>query len=984
MGRVYLARDGRLGRMVALKEAVRDGTLAERLVLEARVTAGLEHPGIVPIYDEGRTEDGRPYYTMRLLRGRPLSQVLDETPLGPSRQSILRHFLDACEAMAYAHSRGVIHRDLKPANIMIGEFGELQVVDWGLARSLDGPAPAAGDTTVGLSPVTTRDGAVIGTPAYMSPEQARGEPADRRSDVWGLGAVLYEIVAGVPPLGKRTSDGALEAAREGRVVPLLTVAPETPPALAAIVNRALAPEPADRYPDAAALAEDVAAWVDGRRVEAHTYSRWELWLRFYRAWRAPLLVAGAAATVIAALVVGGTLSLRRERDRALAAEDEARVALRASDENLADALVAQARTAQAAGSDAAAEVLAARALGIRDTPEARGIVAAARAAGRPTRVATAATPVCSSRVTLAVDDTVCAERDVVWRVVGGVERWRTPAAVETLAVQDGLVVALLGEGVTVLDLETGRPAPGPWTPVQGTVGQAAALPMSPPAAPAWAVRTFASVCGDVGGLGVSVSGRSYTILCQDGRIARGEIGGAAPIRAALARADFTDFSHLVYREAAGLAVVAGTSGRVAVADLASGQVWSHASARPEVVRRLAVSPRGDRLAVDHERGGIEVYSLPELALLASLPAVQLRGLTLDDAGEIVATGATRTTAWSIGDRLRTTVLPADAGLSGVAFSPDGATLVSSHGDGRVVAWDVRTGMRRYAVQAGFGVVKGAVAFAGDSTRFYTVDVGAARVEYRAPAFATADGAEVWSVPAAARTTWQKDAGIWEPGMLPAFTARRVVWVRPGRLLYASYVPGMPAYDLDRGVARMGGCPRREWMDLATSPGGELAAAVARTGEVYTLDADLRCRPIPAPRSSGAADVSADGAVVVVGADQALVSTGPAGIRWAIGHPAPFPLDVSLSPDGRWVATAGPDADARVWDARDGRLRAVLGGHEERVASVDFSPDGALLATASWDHTARLWDLTTLDLPAETLAREAEATWGLSLQDVLAP
>ena len=153
-------------------------------------------------------------------------------------------------------------------------------------------------------------------------------------------------------------------------------------------------------------------------------------------------------------------------------------------------------------------------------------------------------------------------------------------------------------------------------------------------------------------------------------------------------------------------------------------------------------------------------------------------------------------------------------------------------------------------------------------------------------------------------------------------------------------------------------------------------------ETLRNTAPLRCSQVAAPPGSTAADVSADGRVVVVGARGALARTGPEGLRWSVAHPGAYPLDVSLSPDERWVATAGPDDAARVWDAETGALRAVLTGHDAKVASVDFSPDSGTLATGSWDGGARLWDLATLDLAASTLVQEAEATWGLGLDDVL--
>lgn len=150
MGVVYLAHDHRLGRPVALKEAARAGETAGRLAAEAMITASLDHPGIVTVHDSGVTEDGRPFYTMRLLRGRPLSVVLAERTAAHERLQLVRHYLNACDAVAYAHAEGVVHRDLKPANVMVGGFGETQVVDWGLAARVGAPGEPVG--TPGVSP----------------------------------------------------------------------------------------------------------------------------------------------------------------------------------------------------------------------------------------------------------------------------------------------------------------------------------------------------------------------------------------------------------------------------------------------------------------------------------------------------------------------------------------------------------------------------------------------------------------------------------------------------------------------------------------------------------------------------------------------------------------------------------------------------------------------------------------------------------------
>ncbi|MBA3549911.1 MAG: protein kinase [Nannocystis sp.] len=974
MGRVYLARDRWLGRMVALKEA-HDDALARRLAREVRVTASLEHPGIVTVYDEARGADGRLFYTMRLMRGRPLSRVLVDRHTVAARLELLGHYLDACQALAYAHAQGVIHRDLKPTNIMIGAFGETQVVDWGLARPL---ADAAADD--GLDSDTTHPGAVLGTPAYMSPEQARGEPADRRADVWGLGVVLHELLSGAPPTAASDTHGsgvaitasARAPARTGVASNRTRALPRGVPAeLAAIVARAMAFEPDARYADAGALASDVAAYLAGRRVHAHHYSALEIGLRFVRAWRGPLLVACAALLVIATLLVLGSLRLRAQRDRAFTAEGEARTALAASDRNLATALVAQARAVDDEGADALKEVLAAHALRLIDSPEARGVLAGARAAARPTRLATAVLPACFPLVALAVDDIVCADGQTVRRMVAGVERWRATMTRPTkeLRVEAGRVWAVgHGFSLTTLSLATGAPDDG-WEILDFNVGDAWPL-RSAAWGPGPAQPQIASGCPDssVAGVDGSVDGR-FVVLCSDGRLGWATGASLPTVALALDRAEFVTFTHLKLAPDGERVVVAGTRGRVAVHERATHRTWSLAPTRAGAVRKLALSPAGERLAIARERGGVELYTLPELRPIGGIPASNVHDLRLFDDGSVLVAGPRVVTQWALPGSPRPAIFADAHGLSSVAFAPDGRTLVTTHGEGRVLVWDRETGVRRHVLEISTDTVK-ASAFMPDGERFAVIDAGAK--SYGPRVFDSATGALQWSLP---------------PDRLPRWLqGRRVAALAGNVVIVALYGSRLLAVDIDteEELATVD-CPEIEWQDLAGVPGWGRVALVSVDGAVFVLEAGappLRCRPVPAPAGTQAADVSADGHAVIVGGSRFLARIGPDGLAWTVAHPGVSSPDVSLSPDGRWVASAGPDTAARVWDAETGALRAVLTGHDARVSSVDFSADSRTLATGSWDGAARLWDLGTLDVPAEMLVSDAEVTWGLTLADAL--
>ncbi|HUS63165.1 MAG TPA: serine/threonine-protein kinase, partial [Kofleriaceae bacterium] len=334
LGRVLRARDKRLHRTVAVKELLQRTPAAEaRFVREALITARLEHPGIVPVHDAARRPGGEPFYSMKLVSGRTLKDLIAERTTLDARLALVPNVLAVAEAIAYAHSRDVIHRDLKPANVIVGDFGETVVIDWGLAKDLSGrvgePEPETIDpvgATVdsGASgPGVTAAGNVMGTPSYMAPEQARGGEVDARADVYALGAILYEVLTGDAPHTGRTNEEILARAILGEHAPVLARAADVPPDLVAIVDKAMAREPGGRYPTAAPLADDLRRFQTGQLVSARHYSTGTLLRRWVARHRAIVGVTTAAAV---ALAITGVVSFRRvvaqrnvaERERAAA------------------------------------------------------------------------------------------------------------------------------------------------------------------------------------------------------------------------------------------------------------------------------------------------------------------------------------------------------------------------------------------------------------------------------------------------------------------------------------------------------------------------------------------------------------------------------------------------------------------------------------------------------------------------------------------
>ncbi len=988
MGQVLVAHDRLLGRDVALKRLApglaRREDVGKRLAQEARITGLLEHPAIVPVLDAGRDETGAPFYVMRLVRGKTLAAAAEEAFGLSERLRLLRHFLNACEAVGFAHRAGVIHRDVKPDNILVGEFGETQVADWGLARwELGDDAGAGGDNLLADAPELTRIGAVVGTPAYMSPEQARGEPATSASDVFSLGVVLWQLVAGEHPLIGKSGDEMVASMRNEDVPDLRSRMPEAPPELAAIVLRATARRAADRYENAKDLADDVERYLDGRRVHAHDYTQLELLERLVSAWRAPLAVAAIALVVVSAVAVGSFQRTAQERDRAIDAEAKAVNARRDADANLADSLLQHAKTAMTRGHRALAEIFAAAALKRRDNAEARGILAGFSAAPRPKLVARVSLPPCARIHPSKSGDSIgCAGPDggSVWRWRdGGYQRaWNREGPVGDVVVSDkaGKTVIFHRQQQFVADTATGKEtgrllAFRPGRLLEPATAGEQVLLYGPPGIvfvlPDAATSTVPMQCAGIPPLSVATlheDGEQVAMVCDDGAVV--VVRPLEPTRPRLRiQADFAPQQGATAAAwlPGGATLIVGTrDGSLALVHISEGRKQLIGRLQGDQVSAIQPHPTRPIAAVVSDRGHVTTWDIGEGLVTTRIPGAAVFAARWRD--DELWTFGEDLKRWRLPEKavaIRVWSGPIRAGLSSVTVSPDGDTLAILSGTGQLRIHEHTSGKLVYSDRFQRRVLKGGQ-FRNGGRQF-----------------------AAWAAGSPALRLYQTDP--WRPiRTVPGAGMKRAAWLKSGWLLVAPYSNHLSAVGFVGGERQVHLMARGFFQDLAVPNDLRFAIGTTEKGQLHRIDDGVPPKPttMPAKRPVARLALSGDGQVLALLQGGTIVIEDLASRRQigAVEALLGRTYGIALNGDGTRLAAGLRDGSARVWDVKKSRLLGVLRGHEKLVADVAFDDVHGQLVTASWDGSVRTWNLDTLTRPAADLVDEINAAWDMSLPTAL--
>jgi WD40 repeat protein len=922
IGRVLRALDQVLDRPVALKELSRatDG-MRRRFVREALITARLQHPSIVPVYDAGHLGDLSPFYAMKLVAGRPLDKAIADATTLAQRLALLPSVLAVADAMAYAHSERIIHRDLKPQNVLVGKYGETIVIDWGLAKDLavdDSDALDAGPYRA-ASLEQTVAGVLLGTPAYMAPEQAAGEPLDERADVYALGAILYHVVCGAIPHEGTTLDEMVERVIGGKVRPLIEREPDVPRDLAAIVSKAMALEPAARYSNAQGLADDLRRFLNGQLVASHTYRTRELVLRWLKRHRATVSVALAALLVVSVVGIVSVVRIVHARQQ--------------TETELAELLVEQGRQELVAGRPARAAVYLSQAYARAGEPSValRSYLADAMRSIDAERMTLDGHTGALTSAKFSPDGTriVTADRNGTARV------WD----------------AATGQVVTPL------PSDGQRTISFSPDGSRIVTAGNNHRARLWDARTGKLLAtfddnDDVFWAGFSPDGAR---LLTTGRGGVAKLWDAKTTQLVLRLDGASDDLNSAAFSADSARVIATSvnANTVKVWDANTGKLMFSIEGRHDA----AFSADGSQIITvsddDRDAGATpKLWDASTGTLLRSLegPTPRIHSAKFSPDGSHIVTVGEDNSA-KLWDAHTGKLLKSLEGhvwrVWSATFSPDGTRVATAGYDHTAKLWDVETG----TLLASFETHHDAVAsarFSPNGSQIVT---------------ASNDGtAKLWdATPSKVRMSLDGLAG----------GAGLTNFNRDGSRL-ATIVRGdhdAKLWDTRTGKLLVSLGHRDEVVDAELNSSGTLVVTTSADHTVKLWDTKTGKLIVSFDDNARGAVVTPDGTRVVTAAvDHGARIWDTKTGKWIatldgtnLPHfvsKADFVNTLSISEDSARVVTASQDGTARVWRLDDGKLVAQLDGHADEVMTATFSEDGARVVTASKDKTAKIWDATT--------------------------
>jgi WD40 repeat protein/serine/threonine protein kinase len=1001
MGAVYRARQLSLNREVAIKLLKRryasDPLAAHRFLDEARITGLLEHPAIPPVHDIGTLPDGRPFLAMKLIKGSSLADLLaGATPrAGGPPARFVAVFAQVCQAVAYAHSRGVIHRDLKPANVMVGSFGEVQLMDWGLAREARGaePEPCGADTAAGVdapAPLAevrtpqshlTHAGSVVGTPAFMAPEQARGALAaiDERSDVFGLGAVLCAILTGEPPyVGPSTQavrQLAIRGATEAAFVRLDRSGGD--PELVALCKRCLAADPAARPRDARQVADAVAAHLAAADERARRAELARVRSEERRKRRLDRVMLAWAVSLILALAGFGVGLARLWRDTAGARDqlqqsnnllgEEKKLTEAARDEalrqkGLADAARDQALRLRAQADSARAEEAGLRLVADAARDEAlrqKGIAERAGAAEAAVR----------KRLEGA---------DYGHTMQVAYQEWRDNNIPAGRALLDGTRPHLRG-----WEFRHVHRLCNAWLlTLRGHTDQVYSAALSRDGARAvtagrdgtarvWDAKTGAELLVLRGqkrmsaaafspdGVRVVTANWDGTARAWDAKTGEPLVefkGHASPV---LWVAYSLDGSRVVTAAGNPELPFVGSDNTARVWDAATGKQLAAFAGHEDIVTSAAFSADRSRVVTSSQDRTARVWDASTgrelLTLRGHAGVVASAAFSADDSRIVTASSDRTARVWDAKTGRPLLALTGhDDWVTSAHFSTDGARVVTASWDTTARLWDAKTGAELFALKGHADRVASA-AFSADGSRVITASWD--RTARLWDAVAGAQGpilrgfrGFVYSVSVSADGS-RAAAGcrdgsvrVWDA------VARRDVFTLAkdaGPVLCTAFTP-------DRARVAAG--------SFSEKGKGTLTLWDAKTGKellAFQAHASLITAVSFNPDGSRLVTASADATAKVWDTSGVGAPGGTAKLVFTLrGHDGAL-YAAAFAPAGRpLVATGGADGTAKLWDAKTGKELRTLRGHAGAVNAAAFSADGSKVVTGSEDATAKVWDATT--------------------------